>query len=206
MELKLTKNPLKIELNLSQFRAKTEVECVELYSDSVGNQWGIYLELVWNWLANPMFSFWTVWGMHRGCWGRSGESIRDYYDCFGKQFIFVVAAGECIGNLSGILTNYWETVGIHRDPWRICGDFWLRIHSLGEVQIQTEHIHTHAISLTKPRFPFHVLTGLARGLLTGSAGDSRWTFHVLCFLVGRRSRVSGEGVWGRGLVGIGAGR
>ena len=37
MELKLTKNPLKIELNLSQFRAKTEVECVELYSDSVGN-------------------------------------------------------------------------------------------------------------------------------------------------------------------------
>ena len=160
MELKLTKNPLKIELNLSQFRAKTEVECVELYSDSVGNQWGIYLELVWNWLANPMFSFWTVWGMHRGCWGRSGESIRDYYDCFGKQFIFVVAAGECIGNLSGILTNYWETVGIHRDPWRICGDFWLRIHSLGEVQIQTEHIHTHAISLTKPRFPFHVLTGL----------------------------------------------
>ena len=159
MELKLTKNPLKIELNLSQFRAKTEVECVELYSDSVGNQWGIYLELVWNWLANPMFSFWTVWGMHRGCWGRSGESIRDYYDCFGKQFIFVVAAGECIGNLSGILTNYWETVGIHRDPWRICGDFWLRIHSLGEVQIQTEHIHTHAISLTKPRFPFHVLTG-----------------------------------------------
>ena len=164
MELNLTKNPLKIELNLSQFRAKTEVECVELYSDSVGNQWGIYLELVWNWLANPMFSFWTVWGMHRGCWGRSGESIRDYYDCFGKQFIFVVAAGECIGNWSGILTNYWETVGIHRDPWRICGDFWLRIHSLGEVQIQTEHIHTHAISLTKPRFPFHVLTGLYRGL------------------------------------------
>ena len=160
MELKLTKNPLKIELDLSEFIAKTEVECVELYSDSVGNQWGIYLELVWNWLANPMFSFWTVWGMHRGCWGRSGESIRDYYDCFGKQFIFVVAAGECIGNLSGILTNYWETVGIHRDPWRICGDFWLRIHSLGEVQIQTEHIHTHAISLTKPRFPFHVLTGL----------------------------------------------
>ena len=106
MELKLTKNPLKIELNLNQFRATTEVECVELYSDSVGNQWGIHLELVWNWLANPMFSFWTVWGMHRGCWGRSGESIRDYYDCFGKQFIFIGAAGECVGNLSGILTNY----------------------------------------------------------------------------------------------------
>ena len=32
MELKLTKNPLKIELNLSQFTAKAEVECVELYS------------------------------------------------------------------------------------------------------------------------------------------------------------------------------
>ena len=45
------------------------------------------------------------------------------------------------------------------NPWGISGDFWLGIHSLGEVQIQTEHIHTHAISLTKPRFPFHVLTG-----------------------------------------------
>ena len=186
MELKFTKNPLKIEVNLSQFRAKTEVECVELYSDSVGNQWGIYLELVWNWLANPMFSFWTVWGMHRGCWGRSGESIRDYYDCFGKQFIFVVAAGECIGNLSGILTNYWETVGIHRDPWRICGDFWLRIHSLGEVQIQTEHIHTHAISLTKPRFPFHVLTGLFFTFfwsLFSSFLSRVWSFLFAPFLV-----------------------
>ena len=39
------------------------------------------------------------------------------------------------------------------NPWGISGDFWLGIHSLGEVQIQTEHIHTHAIFLTKPRFP-----------------------------------------------------
>ena len=38
--------------------------------------------------------------------------------------------------------------------------------------------------------------------VTGSAGDSRWTFREFCFLVGRRSRVSGEGVRGRGLVGI----
>ena len=106
MELKLTKNPLKIELNLSQFRAKTEVECVELYSDSVGNQWGILFELVWNWLANPMFSFWIVWGMHRGCWGRSGEFIRGFYELFRKQLILVGAAGECIGNSTGILTNY----------------------------------------------------------------------------------------------------
>ena len=106
MDLKLTKNPLKLELNLSQFRAKTEVECVELYSESVGNQWGTHLELFWNWLANLMFSFGNVWGMHRGCWGMSGESIRDYYELFGKQLIFVGAAGECMWNSSGILTNY----------------------------------------------------------------------------------------------------
>ena len=106
MELQLTKNPLKIEVNLNQLRAKTEVECVELYSDSVGNQWGILFELVWNWLANPMFSFWIVWGMHRGCWGRSGEFIRGFYELFRKQLIFVGPAGECIGNSSGILTNY----------------------------------------------------------------------------------------------------
>ena len=62
--------------------------------------------VVWNWLANPMFSFGNVWGMHRGCWGMSGEFVRDYYELFGKQLIFVGAAGECIGNSSGILTNY----------------------------------------------------------------------------------------------------
>ena len=121
MELKLTKNPLKIELNLSQFRAKTEVECVELYSDSVGNQWGILFELVWNWLANPMFSFWIVWGMHRGCWGRSGEFIRGFYELFRKQLIFVGPAGECIGNSSGILTNYlgnrWYSSGPLENLW-----------------------------------------------------------------------------------------
>ena len=107
MDLKCTKKPLKFELNWSQFGAKTEVERVELYSESLGIQWGTYLELVWNWLANPMFSFGNVWGMHTGCWGMSGEFIRDYYELFGKQLIFVGAAGECIGNSSGILTNYW---------------------------------------------------------------------------------------------------
>lgn len=162
MELKLTKNPLNIQLNLSQFRAKTEVECVELYSDSVGNQWGIHLELVWNWLANPMFSFWTVWGMHRGCWGRSGEFIRGFYELFRKQLIFVGPAGwgmhwEFVGNSYELFGKPLVFIG---NPWKISGDFRLGIHSLGEVQIQTEHIHTHAISLTKPRFPFHVLTGL----------------------------------------------
>ena len=65
----------------------------------------------------------------------SVEFIGNYYEFFGKQLVF-------IGN-----------------PWDISGDFWLGIHSLGEFQIETEHIHTHAISLTKPRFPFHVLTG-----------------------------------------------
>ena len=106
MELNLSKNPSKCDLNWSQFRAKTEVECVELHSESVGIQWGTNLELVWNWLANPMFSFGNVWGMHTGCWGMSGEFIRDYYELFGNHLIFVGAAGECIGNSSGLLTNY----------------------------------------------------------------------------------------------------
>ena len=65
MDLKCIKNPLKFELNWSQLGAKTEVECVELYSEFLGIQWGTYLELVWNWSANPMFSFGNVWGMHR---------------------------------------------------------------------------------------------------------------------------------------------
>ena len=106
MELKSTKHRRKFEPNWNQFGAKTEVECVELYSESVGNQWGTHLELFWNWLANLMFSFGNVWGMHRGCWGMSGEFIRDYYELFRKQLIFVGAAGECIGNSTGILTNY----------------------------------------------------------------------------------------------------
>ena len=126
----------------------------------MGNQWGTHLELVWNWLANPMFSFGNVWGMHmgllgnergidhgllriiwetvdirRGCWKMHWEFVGNSYELFGKPLVF-------IGN-----------------PWRISGDFRLGIRSLGEVQIQTEHILTHAISLTKPRFPFHVLTG-----------------------------------------------
>ena len=158
----MCKNPLNIELNWSQFRAKTVVECVELYLESMGIQWGTSLELVWNLLANPMFSFGNVWGMHmgllgnergidqgllriiwetvdirRGCWKMHWEFVGNSYELFGKPLVF-------IGN-----------------PWRICGDFRLGIRSLGEVQIQTEHIHTHAISLTKPRFPFHVLTGSA---------------------------------------------
>ena len=82
MELQLTKNPLKIELNLSQFRAKTEVGCVELYSDSVGNQWGIYLELVWNWLANPMYTE-LVWN-----W------LANPTDCLGMCWECIGAAGE----------------------------------------------------------------------------------------------------------------
>ena len=116
MELKLSKTPSKIELNWSQFRAKTEVECVELHSESMGIQWGTSLELVWNWLANPMFSFGNVWGMHMVCWGMSGEVIRDYYELFGKQLIFVGAVGKCIGIRREFLRIIGETVGIHGEP------------------------------------------------------------------------------------------
>ena len=123
----------------------------------MGNSSGIILELVgksdvfvWECVGNAQGLLGNEWGIdqgllriiwetvdiRRGCWGMHWEFVGNSYELFGKPLVF-------IGN-----------------PWRICGDFWLGIHSLGEVQIQTEHIHTHAISLTKPRFPFHVLTGL----------------------------------------------
>ena len=70
--------------------------------ESMGNSYGISLELVGK--SDGLFG--NVLGMHRGCWGMSGELIRDYYELFGKQLIFVGAAGKCIGNSSGILTNY----------------------------------------------------------------------------------------------------
>ena len=111
MDLKLSKNPSKIKLNWNQFRAKTEVECVELHSESVGNQWGTHLELFWNWLANLMFSFGecmgnAAQGLLGNEWGIDQGLLRDFYELFGKQLIFVGAAGKCIGNSSGILTNY----------------------------------------------------------------------------------------------------
>ena len=118
-----------IESNGDKIGARTEVE---IHLESMGNSYGVRLELVGK--SDGLFG--NVLGMHRGCWGMSVKFIGNYYQLFGKQLVF-------IGN-----------------PWDISGDFWLRIHSLGEVQIQTEHIHTHAISLTKQRFPFHVLTGL----------------------------------------------
>ena len=140
------------------------MDCVELHSESVGNQWGTHLELFWNWLANLMFSFGNVWGMHRGCWGMSGELIRDNYESFWGT---VDIRRGCWGMHWEFVGNSYELFGkplvFIRNPWRICGDFWLGIRSLGEVQIQTEHIHTHAISPTRPRFPFHVLTGFWRG-------------------------------------------
>ena len=70
--------------------------------ESMGNSYGISLELVGK--SDGLFG--NVLGMHRGCWGMSGELIRGYCELFGKQLIFVGAAGECIGNSSGILTNY----------------------------------------------------------------------------------------------------
>ena len=102
--------------------------------DCVGNAQGL-LGKEWGNYKGLLRLFWETVYIHRGCWGMHWEFVGNSYELFGKPLVF-------IGN-----------------PWRICGDFWLRIHSLGEVQIQTEHILTHAISLTKPRFPFHVLTG-----------------------------------------------
>ena len=64
--------------------------------------------------------------------------------------------------------NSYELFGkpsaIMGSSWGICGDFSLGIRSSGEIQLQAEHIHTHAISITKPRFPFYVRTGLSRGV------------------------------------------
>ena len=122
----------------------------------MGNFSGISLELVgksdvfvWECVGNAQGLLGNEWGIdqgllriiwetvdiRRGCWKMHWEFVGNSYEFFGKPLVF-------IGN-----------------PWRISGDFRLGIHSLGEVQIQTEHILTHAISLTKPRFPFHVLTG-----------------------------------------------
>ena len=119
--------------------------------NSMGNLSGISLELVgksdvfvWECVRNAYEApgkwviLWIIWetvDIRRGCWKMHWEFVGNSYELFGKPLVF-------IGN-----------------PWRISGDFRLGIHSLGEVQLQTEHIHTHAISLTKPRFPFHVLTG-----------------------------------------------
>ena len=119
-----------------QFGPKMDAEWVwnsfGIRGESFGNSYGIRLELI----CKSDGWFGNVLGMHRGCWGMSVEFIGNYYESFGKQLVF-------IGN-----------------PWDISGDFWLGIHSLGEVQVQTEHIHTRAIFLAKPRFPFHLLTGV----------------------------------------------
>ena len=71
----------------------------------MGNLSGISLELVgksdvfvWECVGNAQCT-------RAGCWGMSGKFIRDYYELFRKQLIFVGAAGECIGNSLGILTN-----------------------------------------------------------------------------------------------------
>ena len=122
----------------------------------MGNSSGMSLELVgksdvfvWEFVGNAHGLLGNEWGIdqellriiwetvdiRRGCWKMHCEFAGNSYELFGKPLVF-------IGN-----------------PWRISGDFRLGIHSLGEGQIQTEHTLTHAISLTKPRFPFHVLTG-----------------------------------------------
>ena len=96
--------------------------------ECVGNAHGL-LGNEWEICKGLLRIIWETVDIRRGCWGMHWEFVGNSYELFGKPLVF-------IGN-----------------PWRISGDFWLGIHSLGEVQIQTEHIHTHAISLTKPRFP-----------------------------------------------------
>ena len=142
----------------------------------MGNFSGISLELVgksdvfvWECVGNAQGLLGNEWGIdqgllriiwetvdiRRGCWKMHWEFVGNSYELFGKPLVF-------IGN-----------------PWRISGDFRLGIHSLGEVQIQTEHILTHAISLTKPRFPFHVLTGSGGG--NGRGGRSALAWRILFF-------------------------
>ena len=137
--------------------------------ESIGNSYGIRLELI----CKSDGWFGNVLGMHRGCWEMSVEFIGNYYECCGKQLVF-------IGN-----------------PWDISGDFWLGIHSPGEVQIQTERIHTHAISLTKPRFPFHVLTG--SGVTDDGERVRAWTVASnLCLSFASCKGVGSGGGNGRG--------
>ena len=101
------------------------MECVELHSESMGIQWGTSLELVWNLLANPMFSFGNVWGMHmgllgnergidqgllriiwetvdirRGCWKMHWEFVGNSYELFGKPLVFIGNPMENIWGLS----------------------------------------------------------------------------------------------------------
>ena len=120
--------------------------------DCVGNAQGL-LGKEWGIYKGLLRLFWETVYIRSGCWGMHWEFVGNSYELFGKPLVF-------IGN-----------------PWRISGDFRLGIHSLGEVQIQTEHILTHAISLTKPRFPFHVLTG------SGVADDGKrvraWTVAAM---------------------------
>ena len=83
----------------------------------MGNLFGTSLELVGK---SDVFVLDCV-GNAQGLLGKEWGIYRDYDDCFGKQFIFVVAAGECIGNLSGILTNYlgnrWYSSGPLENMW-----------------------------------------------------------------------------------------
>ena len=115
----------------SELVGKSDVFVLEC----VGNAQGL-LGNQWGIDQGLLRIIWETVDILRSGWKMHWEFVGNSYELFGKPLVF-------IGN-----------------PWRISGDFWLGIIlSLGEIQIQTEHIHTHAISLTKPRFPFHVLTG-----------------------------------------------
>ena len=68
----------------------------------MGNLLGTRLELVGK---SDVFVLDCVGNAH-GLLGNQWEFIRDYYELFRKELILVGAAGECIGNSTGILTNY----------------------------------------------------------------------------------------------------
>ena len=122
------------------------MECVELHTESVGIQGGTYLELVWNWLVNQMFSSGNVWGMHRGCWGMSGELIRDYYELFGKQLIFVWLLENALGIRREFLRIIWETVGIHREPLENLWGLLVKNSFVGRGP-NTNRAHPHACNI-----------------------------------------------------------
>ena len=70
-------------------------------------------------------------------------------------------AGNRVGTFMGIRINYLGNLRLFMgNSWGMRGDFSLGIRSSEEVQLPAAHIHTHATSLTKPRFPFYVRTGL----------------------------------------------
>ena len=68
----------------------------------MGNLFGTSLELVGK---SDVFVLDCV-GNAQGLLGKEWGIYQSFCELFRKQLIFVGPAGECIGNSSGILTNY----------------------------------------------------------------------------------------------------